>query len=231
MLRMARQAVSRRPSLSTRALNSAPRIALAHRRSRSLSRALFCVAALQVLASSSICHAESQSTPSASSDAETTKPRVARRWYGYQIWAADAVSGALFLSAVEDHHNTALFGTSAVTFGLGAPAIHFAHREWAMALGSFGLRVAGPLLGALIGSQGDERSQDDSGSGSGSSTKWTTLGIALGGIASSALDGSVLAYDTQPRTASAYQASSFADAIPQVTVRRRGLSLGCAIPF
>src|SRR6478735_7983019 len=79
----------------------------------------------------------------------------ARRWYGWQIFTADLTAGALFLGAVADDHNSALFGLSGFSFGLGGPTIHAAHGRWDVALGSLGLRVLGPVVGAVIGVQAD----------------------------------------------------------------------------
>ncbi len=114
-----------------------------------------------------------------------------RRWYGFQTFAADGVAGALFLGAVADDHSPVLFGLSGLTFGLAAPAIHLAHGNWDVALGSLGLRVLGPFLGAVIGAQSDTRYSEDA-TGDAPSSKWATAGVAIGGLVASAIDGLLL---------------------------------------
>ncbi len=144
------------------------------------------------------------------------------------------MSGALFVAAIADQRNPALFGSSALTFGFGAPIIHLAHRRWDTALGSFGLRLAGPLLGLAIGSMADTRrgADDASGSRADSSEKWATLGVAIGAVTASVLDGSLLAYDTRERPPeTSRRGSLLASAVPRLTMQRRGLALGYALRF
>ena len=127
--------------------------------------------------------------------ASENPPRQAWRWYGWQTFAADGAAGALFLAATADNHSTTLYALSGVTFGLGAPTIHLAHGHWDFALGSLGLRLLGPFLGAVIGAQSDIRVSEDA-TGSASSNKWGITGAAIGGLVVSAIDGVLLAYDT-----------------------------------
>ncbi len=149
-----------------------------------------------------------------------------RRWYGWQTFAADGAAGAFFLAAVADDHNTTLFGVSGVSFGLGAPAIHLAHGHWDFALGSLGLRILGPFLGAVIGAQSDIRVSEDA-TGATSSNKWGITGAAIGGLVVSAIDGVLIAYDTPVSdTARPHEPLLGAESLPQLVLLRNGIGLG-----
>jgi hypothetical protein len=151
-----------------------------------------------------------------------------RRWYGEQTFTADGVAGAFFLGAVADHHNTALFGVSGLTFALGAPVIHVARGHWDLALASLGLRIAGALIGVALGSELDSsRASSNANGADNESTKWTTACAALGGLVASAIDGFGLAYDApvsdvKPARNQLLQGPS----LPQLGLMRHGASLG-----
>jgi hypothetical protein len=152
---------------------------------------------------------------------------IVRRWYGWQTFAVDGVAAGLFVGAVADQHNTALFGVSAITFGFGAPAIHVAHGHWDLALGSLGLRIIGPLLGAALGSQFDVHTSNDGPGAADSSSKWTAAGVAIGGLVASVTDGLALAYDAQiPTSVRPRNQLLRAEPFPQLMVLRHGAGLG-----
>ena len=214
--------------------SNGPPVAKPHRRWRVLRRHLLSGGALLGVVIPGVCPAQSQTSAGADVLPATSVSKPALRWYGYQIWTADAAAGALYLSAIADHDSPALFGTSAITFGFGGPIIHLAHRRWDAALGSLGLRIAAPLLGLAVGSLGDtpRTSDDGSGSHSDSSSKWTKLGVAVGAIAASALDGAFFSYETRERPAeSRNHHSLLANTTPQLVVRHDGLTFGCAVRF
>ncbi|MEO7032276.1 MAG: hypothetical protein ABI548_00510 [Polyangiaceae bacterium] len=148
-----------------------------------------------VIACSRLCHAQDTQSHALPPLAEV------RHWYGWQTFTADGVAAGLFVGAVADHQNTALYGSSALVFGLGAPVVHLAHRHWEYALCSLGLRVAGPFLGALLGRQGDGETRSTDGLVENASVKYTIIGVAIGGAAASLIDGFVLAYDQGPAAA------------------------------
>lgn len=147
---------------------------------------VFAVVVSGVLATPLLCHAQ---------EPAPDPPVSARRWYGWQTFTTDGIAGGLFVGAVAADRNTALYGSSAVVFGLGAPLVHLAHGHWEYALCSVGLRVALPLLGAVIAAPADVKSSDDGAASGAASAKWTTVGVALSGVAASLFDGFVLAYD------------------------------------
>jgi len=156
----------------------------------------------------------------------------ARRWYGWQTFAADGVAGALFLGAVADDHNVTLFGLSGVSFALGAPTLHVVHGRWSVALGSLGLRILGPFVGAVIGAQADVRTCADVDSCGLSSGKWGTAGAAIGGLVVSAIDGALLAYDA-PLANPAPPRNQLLklEPLPQLVVLRHGIGLGYSGQF
>jgi len=154
-----------------------------------------------------------------------------RRWYGWQTFAADGAAGALFLAATADNHSTTLYALSGVTFGLGAPTIHLAHGHWDFALGSLGLRLLGPFLGAVIGAQSDIRVSEDA-TGSASSNKWGITGAAIGGLVVSAIDGVLLAYDTNDASPTPPPKQLLrADSLPQLVLLQHGIGLGYSGQF
>lgn len=191
-----------------------------------------CCAALVGLAPS-VCSAVPPAEDPTVEPRSTSAPAAppARRWYGWQTFAADGAASVLFLTAVADDHNTTLFALSGLTFGLGAPAIHVAHGNWEVALGSLGLRFAGPFIGIMIGSQSDIRSSEDATS-SDSSSKWAIAGAAIGGLVASAIDGLLLSYDTRalPATPPRNQLLR-ADYLPQVVLLKQGVALGYSGQF
>jgi hypothetical protein len=71
---------------------------------------------------------------------------------------------------------------------LGGPIVHAVHGNFARGGISLGMRVGGPVLGALIGLSVDEKRYG-----------WLSVGLFLGGIvgslAISAVDIALLAYD------------------------------------
>jgi hypothetical protein len=168
--------------------------------------------------------------PSAPSTTRASPSRETWRWYGWQTFAADSVAGALFLGAYADHHNTALYALSGVTFGLGAPAIHVAHGRWAIAVGSFGLRILGPVVGGVIGAGADVRHSENNG-GDDSHGKWAALGAGIGGLVVSAIDGVLLAHDPELSPLPPRAQSLLSHSLPEVVLLRQGVALGYSGQF
>lgn len=163
-------------------------------------------------------------------EARTTQ--TVRHWYGWQIFASDGVAGGLFLGAVTNDHDSSLFGVSALTFALGAPTIHLAHGHWDLALGSLGLRIMGPLFGAVLGGSYDIHTSSDDSGPQDSSSKWTTTGVAIGCLVASAIDGLVLAYDIRPSTTGRSRNQLLnLQTFPQLIVLRHELGLGYSARF
>ncbi|HEX3773853.1 MAG TPA: hypothetical protein VHV51_05265 [Polyangiaceae bacterium] len=182
-----------------------------------------------VLTASELCSAQDVTSTRGehafvSGDGQSSVPR---RWYGWQTFASDGVAAGLFLGAVADDHNTALFGASGLTFAIGAPVVHLSHGQWEMALGSVGLRVVAPLIGAVIGSSQDGKTTSDMSAGGGTSTKWTTTGVAIGGVVASAIDGLVLAYDARPARSAipAHHQLLEIDFSPHITLTHHGAAI------
>jgi hypothetical protein len=128
----------------------------------------------------------------------------ARRWYGWQTFAADGTVLALAAAAVPLGAHApywpaeALGYTAAATYALGAPVVHLVQGQPLKAAGSLGLRVGLPLgVYALL--------RHDSwghcpGKSEGEDEQYCqpTLGLLFGvlaaGVAASAIDGALLAW-------------------------------------
>jgi hypothetical protein len=164
--------------------------------------------------------------------ADSSAPRATRRWYGLQTFSTDAAAGAMFLGAIAANHNDALFGLSALTFGVGAPAIHVAHGNWEVSLASVGLRTFSLLCGTLIGGSYDDHGVDDTTASNQPSDKWMLVGAGIGGLLASATDGLLLAYDTRvPKPPPERNQLLSVNPFPQVVVLRRGAGLGYSGQF
>ncbi|MBI3204298.1 MAG: hypothetical protein HYZ29_22365 [Myxococcales bacterium] len=140
------------------------------------------------------------------------KPR--ERWYGGEILLADVASITLLFAAPP---------VGAVGYLFGGPIVHAAHGEGGNSVGSFGVRVAMPMLGALGGCaiSGD--------SGDWGCLPGAVLGLGAGVIAASAIDASVIAYQEQParpRTRGGTLAAT-----PRLGIGRHGASFGLAGQF
>lgn len=137
----------------------------------------------------------------------------------------------LFLSAIAADHNTTLFGVSALTFGFGAPAIHVAHGNWELSIASVGVRVFTPFAGLLIGSSADEHAVEDS-PGHKPGSKWTLIGVGIGGLVASATDALLFAYDSRvPKPEPMRNQLLKVDPVPQLLVLRQGAGLGISGQF
>lgn len=137
-----------------------------------------------------------------SSSSNTDKP--ARRWYGWQTFAADGAAVALAAAAVPLGAHApywpaeALGYTAAATYALGAPVVHLVQREPLKAAGSFGLRVGLPITVYALLSAGSwghcpahSESEDEEYC---QARLGALLGGVVAGVAASAIDGAVLAW-------------------------------------
>jgi hypothetical protein len=113
------------------------------------------------------------------------------RWYGWQIIPIDAAALgviAVALALGED----AVPAPAVIALGayaVGGPIVHLVHGRPLIALGSFGLRVGMPAVGALVGSAG-ENCKDDKCTGG-----WpTAVGGLVGAITAMSLDAALLAH-------------------------------------
>src|SRR5262249_11025433 len=71
-------------------------------------------------------------------------------WYGWQVFAADAASSALFVVSANNNLDYGAYA-SVVTLGLAAPMIHLAHHRPGAAAASLALRIAVPLIAIAVG--------------------------------------------------------------------------------
>jgi hypothetical protein len=131
--------------------------------------------------------------------AETPKTR----WYGWQTLAVDAVAMTAFAYGIERRAGDVFSsdrGGEAFAYGgfgaylLGGPAVHMLHDRPGPALGSFGLRVAAPLVGMYAGAAmaGCGHGSADS-DGNACGLQESGIGILVGAGTAIALDAILLA--------------------------------------
>jgi hypothetical protein len=199
------------------------------RRHSRVPRELFCAACLvAAMATAKVCLADASSVDGHATPDEP-QSKLRRRWYGWQTFSVDGVAAGLLLGAVTTNGAPALDGCSAVSFVIGGPIVHLAHGQWEMALGSAGTRIVAPLFGAIIGSQFDGAVHSTgSGQTSGSSSKWTATGAAIGGLVASAVDGLLFAYDEKPAPAVEQRHAQVVniEATPTFVAINRGFMIG-----
>jgi len=130
-------------------------------------------------------------------------PETPSRWYGWQTLATDG--GAVVLIAaslvtIDGSRDTASEALAWGAFGayaLGAPVVHFAHSNPGRGLGSVAMRIGGPIVLGLVGSE-----LEDCGNGGGDfcGLGGALLGATAGIIGAVAVDAAVFAYDDQPES-------------------------------
>jgi hypothetical protein len=119
-----------------------------------------------------------------------------RRWYGWQVMSADAItlaaagSTALLTDAVDGDPSTVGSAVFAGGYVLGGPTVHALQGRYGRAAGSLALRVGGPLLFGMIGHHLDT-ADSEGGDDLGDSAR---IGVVLGTAAALLLDWSSLAW-------------------------------------
>lgn len=126
-------------------------------------------------------------------------------WYGWQTLASDVAAGGLFFAAaksgdgnLDDGAGTTLSLLSAAVYLAGAPTVHLLHHRSLRALGSFGLRIALPVVGGVVGAATatcPPPTGDYGNCGAGE----LVLGAGVGLVLAMALDAGVLAWDEPKR--------------------------------
>src|SRR5688572_7414027 len=131
------------------------------------------------------------------SSEEEEKPRKSR-WYGWQTLATDgAALTAILLSASADQDGGALVGLGLAAYALGGPIVHMAHDRAGVGVGSLGMRIGAPLVGAAIGAEAancPDRPDREMFCGMGE----IALGVLIGAGTAIAIDAAVLAREPAP---------------------------------
>jgi hypothetical protein len=135
-------------------------------------------------------------------------------WYGWQTLTADGAAlvvgvGMTGASAAAGEGSTAL-ATAFIGSGLllvAAPVVHWGHGHVARGFLDLGLRVAGPLLGLLLGVGGDALCSSARSTSVDSCPALVGVGAVAGMGAAVALDAAWLAYEppAHPGQANAWQ--------------------------
>ncbi len=149
------------------------------------------------------------------------QPETTTTAYGWQVFAADAASWALFVSTV-DGANDGLATVGAMGMFFGGPAVHLAQGNTKGAGYSLLARTALPLAGGLLGAATCDESEDDWGClGS------TMLGVTLGYGTALVIDYFHLAKKTKVTT----PPRGWASLRPSLQVKPTGAQAGVAINF
>jgi hypothetical protein len=136
---------------------------------------------------------------------ESSRSRPAReveppRWYGWQTLAFDGAVFAGSITALVVAGDTDVFEslawTPAVAFAVGGPVIHLVHREPWRALGSLGLRGGLPALGGAFGIGILANCPPPDGEYGSCGLGEFAVGVALGVLAASLIDGFALARES-----------------------------------
>ena len=93
------------------------------------------------------------------------------------------------------------------------------------AMGSLGLRLLGPFVGGVIGAGADVRASEHTADSHG---KWAVLGVGLGGLVVSAIDGAILGWEIKASSPPRTQALL---ALPDLVLLRNGMALGYSGQF
>lgn len=180
--------------------------------------------------------AASRQSPDATAPAPTDPdpPPVdeppAREWYGWQTLLVDA--GAITAMGIAAHANgnagTVAGWSSVIGYALGSPIVHGFHGRPLVGLGDAGMRVALPLVAALIGIAIGEASCPPSTSNflfpnsAFCGLDGMAVGAVVGAGAASALDAVFLAWERPKRSASVDGVTW----LPAVAVERGGAVAG-----
>jgi hypothetical protein len=127
-------------------------------------------------------------------DTAPSQPPAESRWYGWQTLALDGGALALVVFGLnQDAENEEIAYLGLLAYVFGGPGVHLAHERPGAMLGSFGMRVGAPLLGAGIGAA----SADCSARGDFCGVGEVAAGFLLGAGAAIAIDAAVLARETR----------------------------------
>jgi hypothetical protein len=123
-----------------------------------------------------------------------------RRWYGWQVMAADATAvaagagTALVVDAAGGDPSSVGTAVFAGGYLLGGPTVHALQGRYGHAAGSLALRVGGPLLFGLVGHHLDTSDTSDTGDDGDDLGESARIGVALGTAAALLLDWSSLSW-------------------------------------
>jgi hypothetical protein len=115
-----------------------------------------------------------------------------KRWYGWQVLAADTASFTTFMlgamNADQTGGNTPLMVVGGGGYFLAAPIIHLAHHRPGAAAGSVGMRVLLPLVAAEIGAGRQTCPPPGGGDYGNCGLLGAVIGAGVGALAASLLD-------------------------------------------
>ena len=111
-------------------------------------------------------------------------------WYGYQIAGVDLVGWGLLIGGATSAKSTDVPLVGLGMLVLGGPIVHTVHANFARGGISLGIRVGGPVLGAVVGYALDSNRKSFLPAG-------PFIGAFVGALAASIADIAILAYDKE----------------------------------
>jgi len=122
-----------------------------------------------------------------------------RRWYGWQVMLTDGAA----LASLAGSGQSSGWGYLALALYLGGgPVVHFAHENVAIGFASLGVRVVGPLGGALMGALVGALVQGNNCNGDyfcvPPAVVGLGVGVVVGTLAASIVDIAALSYQKAP---------------------------------
>lgn len=132
-------------------------------------------------------------TPPLRTEQEAARSAPRTHWYGWQTLLVDGGSVVLLLAGAAP--------VGVVSYVVGAPIVHVAHRQYAPAVGSGLLRLTLPIAFAFLGAEVANAATPSSSGSNGLGAAFVgVFGGAFGGIvAASAIDASVFAWEPRAR--------------------------------
>jgi hypothetical protein len=129
-----------------------------------------------------------QSVTRAKDPPRSDDPLSVTKWYGWQTLAVDAGTlGVALTTKGATGSSPAALGVLASGYALGGPIVHLAHGSLIKAGESFGLRLALPVIGGLIGAAFERCAFQCTGG------IYTVTGVLIGYVAAVAIDSAVIA--------------------------------------
>lgn len=142
-------------------------------------------------------------------------------WYGYQPMAFDVVAGGMAVMSAKTENVPLAFGAVA-TYAFAAPLVHLVHGSGARFAGDLGMRLGGPLVGAVTGGGIGALGGDVYGAALGA-----LGGLAVGATAAMIVDYAVLS--KEPKREEPWDGKLHAT--PTVAATKDGASVGVGGAF
>jgi hypothetical protein len=155
------------------------------------------------------------------------------RWYGWQTLIVDSVAASAFLVGVAQHIDPMSL-TGMILYGAGPPVVHGLHGHAWLALGDLALRVAAPVVLALVGVAIEDATTPGCGDTGDICLRGLGGGLAGGAVgyaAAVAIDAAVLAREREAPVPRREAHRGTLLLVPVVTTGKTGVTAGIAGRF